>query len=168
MRSAAWMLASWPTKLWNLPLPTQVGRTKVGGIDFNQPRMRRVAEAVLALSTSPEGFTASALAAKVREMSGQAETDYGPRRAAYDLKKLRGKGMVRKIGTSRRYEPLPEGLRAMMALVVLREKVIRPLLAASQQPESQTKPNHPTPVDQHYEHIRAGMADLFTALGMVA
>jgi hypothetical protein len=154
--------------LENLPLPTKVGQTKVGGIDFNHPRMRRVAEAVLALSTSPEGFTASALAAKAREMSGQAETDYGPRRAAYDLKKLRGKGMVRKIGTSRRYEPLPEGLRAMTALVVLREKVIRPLLAASQQPESQTKPNHPTPVDHHYAHLRAGMRDLFTALGMVA
>ena len=60
------------------------------------------------------------------------------------------------------------GLRAMTALVVLREKVIRPLLAASQRPEPQTKPNHPTPVDHHYEHLRVGMRDLFTALGMVA
>jgi hypothetical protein len=70
--------------------------------------------------------------------------------------------------TSRRYEPEPDGLRAMTALVVLREKVIRPLLAASQQPESPTKPNHPTPVDHHYEHLRMGMRDLFTALGVVA
>src|ERR1019366_2082275 len=85
--------------LENLPLPTQVGKTKVGGIDFNKPRMRRVAEAVLALSTAPTGFTASELAEKVRSMSGEAESAYGPRRAAYDLKKLRGKGMVRKIGT---------------------------------------------------------------------
>jgi hypothetical protein len=38
---------------------------------------------------------------------------------------------VRKIGASRRYEPLHQGLRALTALVVLREKVIRPLLAAS-------------------------------------
>jgi hypothetical protein len=38
-------------------------------------------------------------------MSGQAQSEYGPRRAAYDLKKLRGKGMVNKIGLSRRYEP---------------------------------------------------------------
>ncbi len=154
--------------LENLPLPTKVGQTKVGGIDFNKPRMRRVAEAVLALSTAPTGFTASDLAQKVRAMSGEAESAYGPRRAAYDLKKLRGKGMVRKIGSSRRYETDANGLRAMTALVVLREKVIRPLLAASQRPESQTKPNHPTPVDQHYEHLRVGMRDLFTALGMAA
>jgi len=154
--------------LENLPLPTRVGQTKVGGIDFNKPRMRRVAEAVLALSTAPTGFTASALAERVREMSGETESAYGPRRAAYDLKKLRGKGMLRKIGTSRRYETEPIGLRAMTALVILREKVIRPLLAASQRSEPQTKPNHPTPVDHHYEHLRAGMRDLLTALGMAA
>ena len=154
--------------LENLPLPTQVGKTKVGGIDFNKPRMRRVAEAVQALSTAPTGFTASELAQKVRAMSGEAESAYGPRRAAYDLKKLRGKGMVRKIGTSRRYEPEPDGLRAMTALVILREKVIRPLLAASQRPEPQTKTNHPTPVDHHYEHLRVGMRDLFTSLGIAA
>jgi hypothetical protein len=80
-------------------------------------------------------------------MSGEAEAAYGPRRAAYDLKKLRGKGMLHKIGSSGRYETEPTGPRAIMALVVLREKVIRPLLAASQRSESQTKPNHPTPVD---------------------
>jgi hypothetical protein len=76
--------------------------------------------------------------------------------------------MVRKIGTSRRYEPELTGLRAMTALVVLREKVIRPLLAAGQRPEPQSKPNHPTPVDRHYEHLRVGMRDLFTALRIAA
>ena len=154
--------------LENLPLPTQVGQTKVGGIDFNKSRMRRVAEAVLALSTAPTGFTASELAQKVRAMSGEAEADYGPRRAAYDVKKLRGKDLVRKIGNSRRYEPIPEGLRAVTALVVLREKVIRPLLAASRRPEPQTQLNNPTPVDQHYEHLRVAMRDLFTTLGIAA
>jgi hypothetical protein len=155
--------------LENLPLPALVGQTKVGGIDFNKPRMRQVAEALLASSpTSPARFTASDLAQKVRKMNGQAEADYGPRRAAYDLKKLRAKGMLRKIGTSRRYESVPEGLRAIAALLLLREKVIRPLLAASQRPEPTAKPKHPTPVDLHYEHLRDGMRNLFTALGMVA
>jgi len=154
--------------LENLPLPAQVGRTKVGGIDFNKPRMRRVAEAVLALSTSPAGFTASELAQKVRAMSGEMEPDYGPRRAAYDLKKLRGKAMVRRIGPSRRYEPLPEGLRAMTALVVIREKVIKPLLAAGSQLAPPSTLNHPTPIDRHYEKLQVEMRGLFTALGMVA
>jgi hypothetical protein len=154
--------------LENLPQPAQVGQTRVGGIDLNQPRMRRVAAAVLALSTSPVGFTASDLAQKVRAMSGQPEAEYGARRAAYDIKKLRGKGMVRKIGKSRRYDALPDGLRAITALVVLRENVIRPLLAASGRAEPQSKLANPIPIDHHYENLRASMRELFTALGIAA
>ena len=154
--------------LGTLPQPAHVGQTKVGGIDLNKPRMRRVADAVLALASSPTGFTASDLAEKVRAMSGESDSGYGARRAAYDIKQLRGKGMVLKIGASRRYEPLPEGLRAMTALVVLREKVIRPLLAASTRPEPQSKLSNPTPIDQHYENLRASMRSLFTELGVAA
>jgi hypothetical protein len=53
-------------------------------------------------------------------------------------------------------------------LLVLREKIIRPLLGAGTQPEPQAKPANPVPVDRHYENIRAGMRDLFTELGIAA
>jgi hypothetical protein len=46
--------------------------------------------------------------------------------------------MVRKIGKSRRYERVPQGLRSLTALLILREKIIRPLPAASIQPEPPT------------------------------
>jgi hypothetical protein len=154
--------------LENLPQPAQVGRTRVGGIDLNQPRMRRVAEAVLALSTAPDGFTASHLARKVRSIGGQSESEYGARRAAYDLKKLRGKDMLRRIGESRRYQAVPEGLRSLTALLVLREKIIRPLLAASSQPASQPKILNPTVVDNHYEQLRSALHGLFRELGVAA
>src|SRR6516164_1696788 len=85
-----------------LPSPTVVGATRVGGIHYHQARMRTVIEAVVALATSPTGFSASELAAQVRERSGQAESAYGPRQAAYDIKKLRGKELVQKRGHSRR------------------------------------------------------------------
>jgi hypothetical protein len=48
--------------------------------------MRRVAEAVPALSASPGGFTASELAREVRNISQQSEPEYGLRRAALILK----------------------------------------------------------------------------------
>jgi hypothetical protein len=67
-------------------------------------------------------------------MNGLPESEYGTRRAAYDIKKFRAKGMVRKIGKSRRYEAPSAGLRSLTALLVLREKIIKPLLAASGQP----------------------------------
>jgi hypothetical protein len=93
--------------LERLPLASRVGKSVVGGIDLNKPRLRRVAGAVIALSASPDGFTASALADQVRAFGDQSPSAYGPRQAAYDLKKLRGKDVVQRIGSTRRYEVVP-------------------------------------------------------------
>jgi hypothetical protein len=82
----------------NLPAASRVGKTIVGGINLNKPRMHWVVQALIALSASPGGFTASELAAQVCTLSKHTQMQYGPRRAAYDLKKLRGKQIVRRIG----------------------------------------------------------------------
>src|SRR5207245_3254824 len=117
--------------LEQLPEPGLVGQTKVGGIDCNKLRIRTVMHAVVALSTAPKGFTASDLAAKVRTLYGPSAEPYQPRQAAYDLKKLRGKKLVSRTGNSRRYEVTPHGLKTMATLDLLRDKVVKPLLAAS-------------------------------------
>ena len=151
--------------LEQLPTPSQVGKTKVGGIDFNQPRMRQVTGAVIALSASPGGFTASQLAARVRD---GGDSDYQSRQAAYDLKKLRGKEMVRRVGNTRSYEPTSAGLRAMTALLVLRDKVIKPLLAASMEIHPAHGGQNPRPLDHHYDALRTAMRGVFQELGLVA
>lgn len=75
----------------SLPLPSQIEATRVGGIDLNrQPRMGSAMAAVLALSAAPEGFTVGDLAARVQAMTGQAESDYTVRQAAYGLSTMSG------------------------------------------------------------------------------
>ncbi len=152
--------------LEQLPAASQIGKTKVGGIDLNKARMRWVIESVIALSPSPGGFTASDLANQVRVLSKQSESEYGARRAAYDLKKLRGKKIVRRIGKTRRYESMPKGLRAMAALVVLRNKAIKPLLAAAQELRPSRGAQNPRALDTHYESIRSAMQGVFQELGL--
>jgi hypothetical protein len=154
--------------LEQLPAPSQVGKTKVGGIDLNKARMRWVVEAVIALSPSPGGFTASELARQVRVLSRQSESDYGARRAAYDLKKLRGKKIVTRVGRTRRYESMPKGLKAMTALVVLRNKAIKPLLAATQELRPPRGAQNPGALDMHYDTIRTAMRGVFQELGLAA
>ena len=154
--------------LEQLPAPSQIGKTKVGGIDLNKPRMRWVIEALIVLSPSPGGFTASELARQVRALSTQSESDYGPRRAAYDLKKLRGKKIVRRIGQTRRYESLPRGLRAMVALLVLRNKAIKPLLAGTQEQRPSRGAQNPSALDRYYDTIRTAMRGVFQELGVAA
>ncbi len=154
--------------LEQLPLPVQVGKTKVGGIDFNKPRMHCVAQAVLALSAAPGGFTASQLAEQVRRLSRQSQAEYGPRRAAYDLKKLRGKQIVCRVAKTSKYQPIPQGIRAMAALVALRDKAIKPLLAAAEHSRRSRRPRNPTALDIHYQTIRKGMQGVFHELGIAA
>src|SRR5437899_1728084 len=154
--------------LEQLPTASQVGKTIVGGIDLNKARMRAVLEALIALSASPNGFTASHVAARVCARTKQSPSQYGPRHAAYDLKKLRGKDIVRRIGHTRRYEPLPTGLRAMTALLVLRDKAIKPLLAAAQPLRPRRGPHNPKPIDRHYAAIQTAMRGVFHELGLAA
>jgi hypothetical protein len=63
--------------LARLPAPSQLGKTKVGGMDFNRPRIHWVVEAVLSLASFPGGFTASPLAQPVRTLGQQSESEYG-------------------------------------------------------------------------------------------
>ena len=154
--------------LERLPEPSTVGKARVGGIDFNKQRIRHVAEAILALSWRAKGFTASELAAQVAGVAPQSPSGYGSRQAAYDLKKLRGKQMVERIGKTRRYEATSAGLKAIAALVVLREKAIRPLLAAAEQLQPSRGSQNPTALDRHYETVRIGMAGVLRELGVAA
>jgi hypothetical protein len=147
-----------------LPLPARIGRTRVGGIDLNKPRMRAALAAVLALSAAPGGFTVADLAAKVQTMSGQ--TGYTIRQAAYDLRKLRGKDLIVKPGRSRRYQVPPSAARTIAGLLALRDQVIGPILAGVRSPRRGRKPAHLTAVDRDYETLRIGMQTLFHDLGI--
>jgi hypothetical protein len=154
--------------LEKLPAPSQVGKTRVGGIDPNGPRMRAALQAVLALAPSPQGFTVGEFALQVRAITGQNQQQYGARRAAYDLKKIRGKKLVARVGSSRHYQPLSQGLKTVAALLLIREKVIQPLLAGITTPRLGRKPRNWSRIDQHYETLRLNMQSLLQELGVVA
>jgi hypothetical protein len=154
--------------LEQLPLPAYVGRTRVGGVDLNKPRMRAALAAVLALAPVPEGFTVAQFTAKVRALGGETERGYATRQAAYDLKKLRGKDLLTKPGASRRYQAPPDALRTIAALLILRDQVIRPLLAGVRTRRAGPKPRTWSAIDAHYETLRLDLRHLFHDLGIAA
>lgn len=150
------------------PEREKVNGRPVAGLDVNRPRMRAAMEAVVALSLLPTGFTSAHHARKVREILGPGADAYQPRQAAYDLKKLRAKGLVQKIKGARRYEAGPEGLRQMSAFLTLRDKVLKPLLANTGKLKAGPKgPNH-SELDTQYETIQRQMQTLFKTIGISA
>jgi hypothetical protein len=150
----------------SLPQPSAVGTARVAGINLASARLAAVMDAVVALSTQPGGFSSGDLALKVQERLALSAEEYQPRHAAYDLKKLRGKKLVAKIGKSRLYEAPAEGLRTLVALGMLREKVLKPVLRNRnlQGPP----PRSDNPIDHHYYNLRQEMRRLFRTLKIAA
>jgi hypothetical protein len=130
--------------------------------------MRWAAEAVLALAITPGGFSTSDLAHQVQRLGGPAAAAYTPRRAAYDLKKLRGKQLVQRIHRTRRYEAPSSALKILATLTTLQRHVIKPLLAAAENTPPACRQQPPTRLDRHYEALRTDMHGLFAELGIAA
>jgi len=58
--------------------------------------------------------------------------------------------------------------RTIAALVILREKVLKPILAGAGRPKMGRKPKDWSQLDEHYEAIRQDMFVLFDDLGIAA
>ena len=71
-------------------------------------------------------------------------------------------------GKHGRYEAIPTGLRAMTALVVWRNKAIKPWLAAAQGLRPSLGAQNPSAIDTHYDTIRTAMCGVFQELGLAA
>jgi hypothetical protein len=115
-------------------------------------------------AAAPRGFTVAEFTAKVRQLNRHAA--YTTRQGSYDLRKLRGKGLAVKPGTTRQYHIPPGSARTVAALLALRDQVIAPILAGVRSPRRGRKPATWTPVDGDYEALRIGMQALFHDLGI--
>jgi hypothetical protein len=151
-----------------LAAPSVRGVQRTAGMDLQKPRMRVVAEAVIALGAKPEGFSATDLAERVRQQQGRTLAGYAARKAAYDLRKLRGKSLVERIGKTRRYGVRRPGIRTLAALLILREQVIKPVLAGVCRPKRGRPPKNLHPLDVHYQKLQREMLATLQTLKLAA
>lgn len=148
--------------------PTQRGIRRLAGVDLQKPRMRAVCEAILYLSAKPGGFTCIDLADKVRASNWQHALTYNRRKASYDMNKLRGKEIIERIPRARRYSCKTTGIETLTALIILREKIIRPIIAGTVGKKAGRPPKNIHPIDQHYDNLRNEMRRTFETLGIAA
>jgi len=93
---------------------------------------------------------------------------YAARKAAYDLRKLRGKSLVERIGKTRRYRVRRPGIRTLAALLILREQVIKPVLAGVCRPKRGRPPKNLHPLDVHYQKLQCEMLATLQTLKIAA
>lgn len=151
-----------------LSTPSARGGRRIAGVDLQKPRMRAVAEAILALAATPEGFTTKQLARQVLRQQGRKQVGYSIRKAAYDLRKLRSKGLIERRDGTRRYRVCQPGIRQLAGLLILREKVIKPVLAGLCHPKRGRPPKNIHPLDLHYQNLQRDMLSTLQSLKLVA
>jgi predicted MarR family transcription regulator len=85
-------------------------------------------------------------------MTGLIEGDHTSAQASYDLRRLRLKGLIERIGASNTYRLTPDGIRFAIGYTKICNKLLRPLLAADQPPA-------PLPIRQALRTIEATLDD---------
>jgi hypothetical protein len=113
-------------KLEELTRPSRKGKSRLAGIDLTKKRNIAIMQVSLALSMKPDGFTCSDISKRMKRIFGG---DYTARKASYDLRKLRAKGLVRKKEGAIKYFVSQEGIQIMVAILSLWEKELPALLA---------------------------------------
>jgi hypothetical protein len=131
--------------------PSQSGENRLAGIDFNKARPKQVAAVLLALSMKPGGFTSKDLS---NEMAHKFDPVFSRRNASYDLRKFRGKGMVKKIDGSSRYVLTEDGIKTISAILCLLKKELPALLSTIRSPWKEQKKEQLSKMDEYLFNVQ--------------
>ncbi len=145
--------------------PSITNGTRISGLDFNKDRISSVAKALIQIAAVSDNFTASDLVTKVKELFPDYYK-YSVRNAGYDLRKFRSKGLIAKKERTRKYQINYIEIRQIAALLILREKVIYPLLANGGKLHHGRKPSNYSELDKHYYFIQKEVQKVFGIIGI--
>jgi hypothetical protein len=79
---------------------------------------------------------------------------------------LRAKGLVQRLGRTRRYRLTPQGAKLGVLLVKLRTRLLGPLATLAINSSTRTPPLHPNSVDTAFRDIDTALDHLCVALGL--
>lgn len=147
--------------------PSKKGKGRIAGINLDKPRCRNVMKAVVELSTKPGGFTSKDAAVKYAQIAKISDQSYKPRHASYDLRKLEAKGLVERKENSRKYRITIKGIAMIVATIVIREKIFKPIVAGIKKKKLTPSPQNLSKVDQIYISVRDKILDICNHYGVV-
>jgi hypothetical protein len=127
------------TTLSSVVLPSCTDGLRAPGLRFGDPRVMALLAAVCSFAHVAGGITNAGLC---RLMGGLWGQDYTPRKATYDLTRLRRKGFVARVGGTQTYRLTPQGRRIASFFTKLAARVVVPALTAL---EAAPRPRAPAP-----------------------
>jgi len=151
-----------------LAQPSLVGKRRVPGIKLQDDRVIRLLDALLHPGGLIADWTTRDVHTRILERHRLAETDYRLSQLRYDLSKLRAKGLVERIGKTRRYRLTPSGLKLGVLLVKARTRLLGPLLALAGATRDRPSPRNPSRVEAALRQLDTDLDNLCQTLGLSA
>jgi hypothetical protein len=152
-------------QLAGLAKPTLVGHRRVPGLKLHDDRVIRLLETLLHPGAFATDWTTRELHTRVLARHRLAADDYRLSQLRYDLAKLRAKGLVERLGRTRRYRLTPPGARIGVLLVKLRARLLGPLATLATQPSAR-RPLHHNSVAAAFHEVDTALDHLCAALGL--
>lgn len=149
--------------------PSKRGEQRLAGVDINKNRTIAIMECVLALAIKPNGYTAKDITILMKERLDKKQAKgYTPAKAAYDIRKLRGKALVVKIEKSRKYKTTKKGMQTIIAVLVLTQKTIPTILSSINKNAISDNPEEMQNIDKIYINIRNEIKEIQQQYGLKA
>jgi hypothetical protein len=116
-----------------IALPSLEEGQRTGALRFGEPRTMALVGALCMTLNAVAGFTNRSLRAQV---AGLLATTYTASQMTYDLRRLRRKGLIRRLARSNTYVLTADGVRVAVFSTKLYGRLLRPLLAVDHPPAS--------------------------------
>jgi hypothetical protein len=114
--------------LERLVTPSTTGGQRVPGIRVGAPRAMRILAALGCAGLTFKAFSNAEFRTVLLEQFGADPDEVRPGHIGYELRKLRGKGLIRKVGGRNRYTVTDLGYRAALYLTKLHDRLLGPAL----------------------------------------
>ena len=126
--------------LQRIALPITVGAVRYPGIRIQDPRVIRLLEILLHGRTHVGGWTTNQIHQAVLTTFHLSDKRYGVNQLRYDLRKLKGHGLLQRDGSRYAYRLTPKGVQVALLFLFFHKRLCGPL--------AHSRFNH-RPVDHH-------------------
>jgi len=152
--------------LERLVTPSTNGGQRVPGLRVGAPRTMRILATLGCAGLSFKAFSNAEFRAVLVDQMGATPQDATPARVGYELRKLRGKNLIRKVAGRNRYTLTDLGYRTALALTKLHQRLLVPTLDSFDPTVRETLGASPHALDQALARLDADFNALAQLCGL--
>jgi hypothetical protein len=129
--------------LQRLAMPVTIGTVRYPGIKIHEPRIIRLMEVLLHGGTTVGGWTAKQIHQAVLTTFELSAKTYGLNQLRYDLRKLKGHGLLERDGRRYAYRLSAKGLQLALLFLLFHKRLCGPLANSRfhHKPDPESQPN---------------------------